>query len=728
MRVPGWQILAALCALAAIHSAEAQDDNSPDSTLPEVVVEPEDEGTLPPIDVSPDDDFSDFDDGDVMQFTYPSLADQFTGGLSDGLRGPEMSLFDNPQAIDIVTQQDIVERGPSDMGALLEQTVGVMVQRTGRGQSSPYVRGLTGQQVLVLVDGVRLTMGTYRAGPNQYFNTIDPNMVERIEVIRGSGAVLYGADALGGVINVVTKSSKLCGFDYATGSMVHRFSSADTGYTGRLNVEGSVGSMGVFAGGGYGNYNNLNIGSGADFPAGVSDPQLSTSWGYDSGDIKFNYALSDCSELIFSLQHYSGNDIFRSDRNPANRVEIFDPQLRDLAYLRWQGCTDGLISTYQITGSFHQLKEDRVDDEFGRVPPRVRTFGYADQQTGLTFAFGTDMCDYGWLTYGFDWYHDQIHDSTATTNGAPATPPYPDDAYYSRYAPYVNWDVWMTDHWLLSAGTRFEHITTGATPAPTGANPNPTMADLEFDGWIGQIGTTVVLTDQLHWVANINQGFRAPNLDDLFATGTSVFATAQDPNPTLDPERSITYETGFKYNDCSLRAEVYAWWTDIDDAIVRQIDPNTNVLSYLNSQTYLQGIEFNGEYLLDCNWSVYGNCWYVYAQDTEFDEPLSKIPPLQGIVGLRWRSDYGCNWFDVFTWLVDEQDRLSAADIGDTRRIPPGGTPGYGTLNVRAGHMISDCQRISIVGENLTDEFYRVHGSGSAGAGINAIVSYELLR
>ncbi|MCA9269472.1 MAG: TonB-dependent receptor plug domain-containing protein, partial [Planctomycetales bacterium] len=408
---------AALAWLAFAGPLFAQDDAAAPPTLPEVVVEPEpgmpadDDGTLPPIDVTPDGEFDDalnnVDPGDFSAI-YPSLSDQTLGGFDGGMRGPSISLFENPQAIEIVTQQQIQEKGVTDMGAILEQTVGVMVQRTGRGQSSPFVRGLTGQQVLIMVDGVRMTNATFRAGPNQYFNTIDPNMVERVEVIRGSGAVLYGADALGGVINVVTKRSKLCGFDYATGSTVQRFSSADTGYTGRLNIEGSVGALGVFAGGGYGNYNNLNIGSGADFPAGVTDPQQSTSWGYDSGDIKFNYALSDCSELVFAMQHYSGNDVFRSDRNPANRNEVFDPQQRDLTYLRWQGCGDGLISTYQITGSFLQLLEDRTDDEFGRVPPRLRTFGFADQQTGVTFAFSSDLCCAGWLSYGFDWYHDQI--------------------------------------------------------------------------------------------------------------------------------------------------------------------------------------------------------------------------------------------------------------------------------------------------------------------------------
>jgi outer membrane receptor protein involved in Fe transport len=512
--------------------------------------------------------------------------------------------------------------------------------------------------------------------------------------------------------------------------MVHRFSSADEGYTGRLNYEGSVGSLGFFGGGGYGNYDDLNIGSPATFPPGVSDPQLSTSWGYDSADIKFNYCLSDCSELIFAVQHYSGNDVFRSDRNPANRFEIFDPQERNLAYLRWQGSTCGLVTTYQITGSFHELAEERSDTDVPPAAPRRRTFGYADQQTGVNIALGTDMCDYGWLTYGFDWYHDQIHDAQATTNGVAVAPPYPPDAYYSRYAAYLNWDVWMTEHVLLSAGTRFEAITTGATlvgAVPPGTDPRP---DLEFDDFIGQAGSTVVLTDCLHWVSTVSEGFRAPNLDDLFATGTSVFATAQIPNPNLRPENSITYETGLKYNDDCMRAEVYLWWTEIDDYITRTPrTPGSSTLIYINSEAELQGVEFNGEYLLCNNWSVYGNGWWVYGQDIgRLNEPLSKIPPLQGVCGLRWRDDCACNWFDVFTWLVDDQSRLSAADITDTRRIPPGGTPGYGTLNFRAGHMLTDRQRISIVGENLTDKFYRVHGSGSAGAGASAILSYELLR
>jgi hemoglobin/transferrin/lactoferrin receptor protein len=108
--------------------------------------------------------------------------------------------------------------------------------------------------------------------------------------------------------------------------------------------------------------------------------------------------------------------------------------------------------------------------------------------------------------------------------------------------------------------------------------------------------------------------------------------------------------------------------------------------------------------------------------------PLSRIPPMQGILGLRRRWNDGRDWFDVFACVVGKQARLSARDISDRNRIPIGGTPGYATVNFRFGRMITERQRLSLVVENLFDEQYRVHGSGSDGTGVNAILSYELLK
>lgn len=712
--------------------AAQEDDQSATFHLSDVSFQEEDpDGTLPPVEVRPPDEPG--PEGDVTtttglsdtSLTFPSLSDQIIGDLDGGTRGAPMSIFDNPRAIDVVTRQLLNERSPQDIGQALEQTPGVLIQRTGRGQSSPFVRGLTGQQVLILVDGIRMTNATFRAGPNQYFNTIDPNMVERIEVIRGPGSVLYGGDAIGGVINVVTKKATNTGYNFLTAGTVQRFSSADLGYTGRVDVEGSVGSTGIFAGGGYGNYNNLDLGGPPDCPPGFDvGRQPATSWRYNSADIKMNYLIGDCAEFVFGFQHYVGEDVFRSDRFPQNRETIFDPQQRNLTFVRLQGYSDSsLISTYQITGSLHRTKEGRIDSRPIGTFDAAREF--TDEQTGVNAVFTSDLGYAGILSYGVDWYHDEIDASIYNPDGDGDSVQFPNDSYYSRYGFFLQWDVPLTDRLLATSGVRYEHVTAGATVTAGGVADH---VDPEYQDWIGHVGLTYELSPCMHLVGSISEGFRAPNLDDLAAVNDNVFVGTQLPNPNLQPETSITYEVGAKVDGDLFRGQVFTWWTDLQDYIVRGAPNMMLLLERTNGEAYLNGVELSGEYLLRDDRSLYGNFWYTYGQNTVADEPLSRIPPMQGIIGLRQRWNGGNDWFDFYAWLVDKQDRLSARDISDVRRIPSGGTPGYATFNLRYGRMITERQRLSLNLENIFDKQYRVHGSGSAGPGINAVLTYELLH
>lgn len=137
----------------------------------------------------------------------------------------------------------------------LQNELGVLMQSTAKGQASPYIRGLTGQQVLILVDGVRLNNSIFRSGPNQYFNTIDPGMVDHIEVVRGQGSVLWGSDAIGGVINIVTRGPDVdygsCCGQYGITEFHEFYNTSDSSSYSRMNVEGWIGQGGVFTGGSY---------------------------------------------------------------------------------------------------------------------------------------------------------------------------------------------------------------------------------------------------------------------------------------------------------------------------------------------------------------------------------------------------------------------------------------------------------------------------------------------
>ena len=213
-------------------AAFAQEPAEAEGPLPPVIVQPpaesEDqdvEPTLPPVEVrpptgpTPETTPSEPPDSSL---SFPSLSDLQlgTGGPFDQnsgiLRSPR-SLFDTPAAASLRTREEIAERQAPDMFQALQNEVGVLMQSTAAGQASPFIRGLTGQQVLILVDGIRLNNSITRRGPNQYFNTIDAGMVDHIEVLRGQGSVLWGSDAIGGTINVVTR-----GADVAHGRVLRR--------------------------------------------------------------------------------------------------------------------------------------------------------------------------------------------------------------------------------------------------------------------------------------------------------------------------------------------------------------------------------------------------------------------------------------------------------------------------------------------------------------------------
>jgi len=732
-------VAAFCCALAA---AQPPVDDGDLQELPGVTVRPDAEDLPEPLRDAPADEDFDFEfDGSGFEAPapYPDLTQQRFEGL-DGITRGEKSLFDLPQLGTVIDRQDLIERQPQDMFQALEKEVGVLVQRTARGQASPFVRGLTGQQVLILIDGVRLNNSTFRAGANQYFNTIDPGQVQRIEVLRGSQSVLYGSDAIGGAINVLTRGPDAYRGDYSGGSFTEYFSTADYGSYSRMNVEGWGNLTGVFAGASYLNVNDLDTG-------GELGRQPFTSYDQYAGDVKVNHLLDDETMLTLALSHFEQENVPRSDRFPpfvfgppagTPRPTFFDPQQRDLAYLRLQGLGDGWVDGYMVTGSYARQKEGSRE-----VRSATREdLGEFDVATGgVTVLASSDFDALGRLTYGADYYHDDVDAFKNRLNpltGAvtPDVPQFPDDSIYDRAGAFATWDVRLTDRLSTMAGVRYENVDLRSTPIvvidPPGPPPPvnvPTPISPSCNDWVGQVGMVYELTPWLHLCSSISEGFRAPNLDDLVATNTLVQQAGQDvPSIDLGPEHSTSYDLGLKFNGPRIRSQVFVYWIDLEDNILRTPGPAVGLFQRANRDSYLNGVEWAGECLLDAGWSVYGNFAYQYGQNLEDDIPLSRIPPTQGIVGLRWRDEERRNWIDVYAWLVRKQDRLNFQDFTDAR-IPVGGTPGYQTYNVRVGRTLGVCRnhQVSLTLENLFDEAYRVHGSGVDGAGFNAVCGYTYL-
>jgi hemoglobin/transferrin/lactoferrin receptor protein len=489
-----------------------------------------------------------------------------------------------------------------------------------------------------------------------------------------------------------------------------------------LNVEGWVGPAGVFAGGSFLNVRDLDTG----FDAFTRQP--GTDYQQYAGDIKFNCLLDETQLLTVALQHLEQEDLPRSDTYPGFPLDrgslntlanarFFDPQQRDLAYVRYQALEPffGSLDALTFTASYHRQREVLT-----RGVPTTRFQETDVETTGLQVVASKDLEHLGKCTTGVDWYYDDID---SPFGGAGAGAVIPDDAWYRRAGWFLNWDVALTERLDATAGVRYESIETAGTPVVAKA---PIFINPTYDDWVGQVGLVYELNPCWHLVGSISEGFRAPNLDDLMANNPNVLQAGQSlPSLGLTPEHSINYELGVKTDLNRLRTQTFVYWIDLQDNMV-SIAAAPNTFATANQDSLIQGVEFDGEFLLERGWAVYGNFWYTFGKNVVTQAPLSRIPPMQGILGLRYREPRLRSYFAIYTWMSDRQDRLDPVRDVTDERIPIGGTPGFATLNLRCGRNFGawDQHRLSLSLENITDQPYLVHGSGVLGTGCTARLGY----
>ncbi|PAY16901.1 hypothetical protein CKO51_24525 [Rhodopirellula sp. SM50] len=685
--------------------------------------------------------------------SFPSLSEQLFGGTMSNPTGlnsvfrSESDLFETPRLGTIVDRDELDRRQASTVYRALQNEVGVMLQQTGNGQLSPFIRGLTGQQILVLVDGIRMNTSILRPGPNQYAATIDPGSIDRIEVIRGAESALWGSDAIGGVINVVTRSADPLRGNYASPHFSQFYSTAEASSYTRTGFSGWYGATGFTGGVSYLDVGRLDRG-------GDLGRQPGTDYQQYAGDLKLQRMLTENHLLTVAMQHFEQEDLKRSDRFlpfvlgpasdgsvPTQRPTVFDPQQRDLLYGRLEGLLPEdavLADLYSVTLSGMRTKEASVVDRYsGNDPAAVvtrREIGeFDDWGWGTTLSFVKDMNDYGKLTYGTDYYSESIDAERVQINnpdspGATPSvtdPQYPNDSEADRVGVYASWHVALTDRLDATTSLRYENINVSATP--NFDTLGPTYFERSYQDWIASVGLGYRLTDEVRLVGGYYEGFRAPTIDDLTANKTFLQNNQSTPlvgNLDVEPEHSKTYEVGLKFNDDRLRLQLTEFWTDFDSFINRETIGGSRFLT--NQEAYINGTELAGEYLLTRNLALYGNFYYTYGTVTTNDDPISRIPPMQGTLGLRLTEPCRRSYVDVYTWMVDRADRYSESNLSDVRFIA-GGTPGYATLNVRMGRSFGTANQhqVSLSLENLTDKYYRVLGSGVDGAGFNAVFGYQ---
>jgi len=628
----------------------------------------------------------------------------------------------------VLDRETIESLQPDKVGDLFAREPGIEVDGAGPFLGLPVIRGLSGNRVLVLVDGQRLNNA--REAIN--FGGVQPSLVdveriEEVEILRGPASVLYGTDALGGIVNIVTDEPPFPtdGLEFG-GRLSSSYSSIDEGWsvTGGAHVAAPDISLRVS-----GTKRDAD-----DFEAPDGEVVNSEAESIDvSADLDLR--LAPGHRLGVQLQRFEGEDI-----GLPGAAGVFSASFpftdRDKASVEYRG--DGIPGLGSLTvEAYVQDQEENFTTVLDLPPIEAGPFNLlVDSRTErvsdvLTVGWGargeTRAGDSHRLTYGIDFFRDEVDEERREETVTVREPTFPgpppseeteiDTAPTTPEGSFQGVGVYLQDEieagrWRVVPGIRFDRfdIDTERLERPEGDVP---AEEIQEEALTGSLGVLFRATDHLKLAVNAGRGFRTPNLIERFFFGPGSQGGLTVPNPDLDDETSLNVDLGFRLRFPSLRASATYFHNRIDDFVTFRAatfegdstfggQPVSQVQNV--GEVRLQGVELSAEYLLATAWSrwlLFANASYTDGEDLETDEPLF-VPPAKVVVGLRW-SDHG----ERFSALV------SARAVDRQDDVPAGfdEVPGFAVFDLRGSLDLAawvDQDVVLQIGiENLTDKLYR---------------------
>lgn len=634
------------------------------------------------------------------------------------------ALLSIPYSVSMATAPEITARQYRTTPEALTGTTGVFIQKTNHGGGSPFVRGLTGNQTLILLDGIRLNNATFRYGPNQYFNTIDAAAVSKIEVARGTGSVQYGSDALGGVVQVFTKDPTFSKEKSWHGSLRGKATKQDMEYGGRATVEYSSKKLAIVAG-----YTNRKFGdlyggdtTGRQSPSGYKEQAI---------DFKLKYQLAANAVLTLSHQWLRQKDVPLYHRVKLENFAyyFFDPQQRRMSYakLELKG-NHKLLDKITVISSLQKTLERRDYQKNGNTSKfieedKVRTWGNVIDIFSVISKKWT-------ANTGVEYYHDLVKSSKqqiALANNQPLNQRglYPNNASSGNFSAY-SLHHFNTGKFDIEAGLRYNSL---AITIPDTVTTDLKLGDITVkpSSLVTNVALLYHIGSNQTVYSSFSTGFRTPNIDDLGSLGLVDFRY-EIPAYDLKPEKTYNTEIGYRFINKKIQSSVAFFYMHLTDLITRVQVPGQqvggyNVYTKQNSQkSYVRGSELSFNYSITNALSVKTNASYLYGQNISGKEPMRRIPPFNGRVLVQYSKD---QWSLGTEYLfAGKQGRLAKGD-SDDNRIPLGGTPGYTLLNLYGNYTIHQFSFYVAV-QNIFNEDYRTHGSGINGMGRSASLTMEI--
>ncbi len=639
----------------------------------------------------------------------------------------EKHIADTGVPASATTRDEINDLAPRSTGQLLDHIPGVHAAEEGAlNTGKPVMRGFHGSRVLVMIDGQRLqsSLGGIWGGPE--VSLVDPDLLERIEVIYGPASSLYGSDALGGAINLITRKAPLSQKAYSACSVNSYYMTNGKG--NRENIRAEAGGK-RYAFGLSATNRQMN-----DYH--TPDEKMQDS-GYKmrSGSFDMTFRPAEKHTFVFTAQINRNRDLERPpSESPAavTKIETTD-------YNRLKLGVD--YAWADISSHIHRLAVkayyQRDDSEFtfdGDIHPfpglSIQTSSTGDSELetiGLQGQIDFSVTGKSYTVFGFDYYYNSSGPNKTKKRSRTRIMGFrrpeersvsiAEDGNADSLGIFLQNEIQVAERIDITLGLRYDWYRSRISPH--GADKNSFSRSSTDSALTGSCSVVYRLTDCLRWYVNVAKGFRAPTLRDLYYRGPVPGGLMSKGNPSLDPETSITVNTGFKFSSRRLSGALTVFRSDVDDLIVsvnkppqERGDPAAGIVTKENlGEARLWGIEtwltarLSRSFTYDLNFS------YTQGKDMVHRWPLQAVPPARLRQMIRWDDTVPFSgglraWAELSCTYRFRQNRI--ARDWDTERMR---TPGHARWDFRCGMNLPTVYamkraEIYIAVTNITDKRY----------------------
>ncbi len=674
------------------------------------------------------------------------------------------------QKVEVISAKRLQQINAISTADVMQQTPGVIVQKSQLGGGSPVLRGFEANRILLVMDGVRLNNAIYRGGHLQNIITVDINSLERIEVGFGSNSVFYGSDALGGVINFISKKPQL---NTISASALTRYSTAANEKTGNFsfnigkenwaaNTSVTYSKIGDLRQGA----NNYQLGTdswkskyfverinGEDVVRLNPDPETQLETGYNQVDVlqKFLYQRSEKVTQIINLQYSNSGDVPRYDRlaqlqndQPRYAEWYYGPQRRIFTSYQVQLKNySNFFNEANITFAYQNVVESRHDRRLNSNTRNNRTENVDVFSLNADFrkSFKKNILGYGMEVNFNDVKSSAFKSDIVTGEKSNLDTRYPDGGseVYTAAA-FVSHEYKLNEKWQFAEGLRLNYVDLNSTFNDKTFFPfafnTVEQNNLALNGNANVIYKPV---SDLKLSALFSSGFRAPNVDDLSKVFESTAGNVIVPNPNLKPEYTYNAELGLEKTFADKAnfnlTGFYTWYRNaittqpfsfngqsqiVYDGELSDITANMNA-----QKAYIYGASADLSLMAAQNLQLKSNATYTYARITSLNpvQPLDHIPPFMGISSLEYQKN---SFLAEFFVQYQSKKKLEDYNLNGEDNLPqatPNGMPAWYTLNLRTGYDLNKNIRFQVALENILDRNYRVFASGISAPGRNLILS-----